>query len=270
MAKKKIREVPSSSLADMTLDFQKPGTSIWMLIGLVGAGKTTLAKQLWATDPKRSVRSSLDEIIQMTSFYSYEPGMSGFYGGIEQSAIIEGLLDGYKVIIDRTNITRNTRAQFISLVKHIRRIAKDFLGLFSGLDERDFFEQGERDLIEQILLAGKKKDIAIHTAFLKLVRDWKKKMTQPSLFARDPVCIKKRLYGIVQIEIAGIYFDVPKKVCMQRRMTDPYNALRDTARKVDWRAVIGRMAKQLEPPHLDEGFDRLFRINEHGTVWQLS
>jgi hypothetical protein len=257
-------------LVDLKEDFQNGDTSIWMLIGLVGAGKTTIAQQLWATDPKRTVRSSLDEIIQMMSFYNYEPKMSGFYGGIERSAIIDGLLDGYKVIVDRTNITKKIRAHFISLVKNIREIAKDFLGLLSGLGEGDFFEQCERNLIEQILLGESKKNVSIYTSFLKLIRDWKARRTQPSLFFSDSSPIRRQLNSIIQIEIAGIYLAVPRKVCIRRRLDDPRNALRDTARKVDWQAVIRRMSKQLEPPRMDEGFDRLYCIKEEGTVQRLS
>ncbi|GAH92944.1 unnamed protein product, partial [marine sediment metagenome] len=38
-------------------DFKNASTGIWLLIGLVGAGKTTLAQKLWATDPKGTIRS---------------------------------------------------------------------------------------------------------------------------------------------------------------------------------------------------------------------
>jgi hypothetical protein len=87
---------------------------------------------------------------------------------------------------------------------------------------------------------------------------------QPSLFARDSSPIKKQLNRIMQIEICGFWFEVPEKVCMQRRASDPRNALRDMAKKVDWQAVIDRMAKQFESPQITEGFDRLYRINDEG------
>ncbi len=266
MAKKSTSHSHVDPSIDIIKDFKNGYTGIWMLIGLVGAGKTTFAKQLWAVDPKRTVRSSLDEIIQMMSFYNYEPKMSSFYGGIERSAIIGGLLDGYKVIIDRTNITKKIRSHFISLVKRIRTIAKEFLGLYSGLNEFDFIEQCERTLIEQILLEERKNNVVIYTSFLKLVRDWKIRKRQPGLFVRDASAIKKQLHDIMEIEIAGVYFAIPEKVCIQRRSDDPHNALRNTARKVDWNAVIRRMASQLEPPQMDEGFNRLYHINKKGCV----
>jgi predicted kinase len=240
-----------------------------MLIGLVGAGKTTFAQDLWSADPKRTVRSSLDEIIQMMSFYHYEPKLSNFYGGIERSAIIEGLLDGYKVIIDRTNITKRVRGRFITLVKHMRNTAKDFLGLMSGLEAHDFYEHCERNLIEHILLNESREHVSIHTSFLKFIRDWKAKSNQPSLFEHDGSPIKAQLHSIMQTEIVGVYFSVPRKICLERRIDDPHNALRDTARNVDWKAVIRRMAKQLEPPRMEEGFDRLYSINEDGVAQRI-
>jgi hypothetical protein len=270
MGKKNPFHSPVDPSADIKTEFLHGRSGIWMLIGLVGAGKTTFAQQLWAADPKKTVRSSLDEIIKMLSFYSYEPGMSGFYGGIEQSAIVQGLLDGYKVIIDRTNVTKKIRGHFISLIQDIRDIASSFQGLFSALAVNDFFEHCERYLIEHILLGESKKSVTIYASFLKLVRDWKAKSRQPSLFVPDGSSIKRQLNSITQIEIAGVYFAIPQRICIQRRSDDPRNVLRDSVQTVDWRAVIRRMAKQLEPPRMDEGFDRLYSINAEGTVQRVS
>lgn len=251
--------------AEVMEDFKGMNTSIWMLIGLVGAGKTTFAQKLWAADPKKTVRSSLDEIIQMMSFYNYEPMMSGFYGDIERSTIAEGLLDGYKVIIDRTNITRKIRSHFIRLVKSIHDMAKDLLGLLmAGTD--DFFEQCERGLVEKILISESKESVTVHTSFLKLIRDWKVKNRQPSLFSHGVLSMKKQLDDMRKIEIVGVHFAIPQKLCIKQRMDDPRNSIRDTTRKVKWQAVIKRMAKQFEPPRIEEGFDRLYRMNEQGNI----
>ncbi len=256
----------TAPFAELMEDFKKESTALWMLIGLVGAGKTTFAQQLWAADPKRTIRSSLDEIIQMMSFYHYEPTMSGFYGGIERSTIVEGLLDGYKVIVDRTNITSTIRGTFIQLVSTIRAMARDLMGLLSALKTVDFFEQCERELMEKMLIGEGKENVTIYTPFLKLIRDWKAKSSQPLLFSHDAPSIRKRLDDLTKIQIVGVHFAIPQKRCMERRNNDPQNAIRDTVRKINWKAVIKRMAEQFECPRIEEGFDQLYRLDEQGNV----
>jgi hypothetical protein len=125
MAKQKIGESSFTLPVDITQDFRESPAGIRMLVGLIGAGKTTLAQQLWATDPKKTIRSSLDEIIQMISFYSYEPEMSDFYSGIERSTIINGLLDGYKVIIDE----QTSQGKFAEISSRSSRISGTLAGI---------------------------------------------------------------------------------------------------------------------------------------------
>lgn len=245
-------------------DFKNASTGIWLLIGLVGAGKTTLAQKLWATDPKGTIRSSLDEIIQMMSFYNYEPKMNSFYGGVERSAIIDGLIDGYKVIVDRTNITRKIRKQFVSLVKKIKEVSREHLQLFDTLKEGIFIEKCERNLIESILVEESRKNIDIYSSFLKLVRDWKVKRKEPGLFTQESSFIKKKLKCIIQTEIVGVYFDLPEETCIQRRLSDPLNVVRDRVQKINWKAVIHKMKKKFEPPEINEGFDRIYTVNQTG------
>lgn len=232
-------------------DFKNAHTGLWLFIGLVGSGKTTFAQKLLATDPKGTIRSSLDEIIQMISFYNYEPQMNTFYVGVERSTIIDGLLDGYKVIVDRTNITRKLRSQFIAIVKKIKEIAKEYLSLTNDIEEDVFIEQCERNLVESILIEESRKNVDIYSSFLKLVKT---------------SFIRKKLKDISQTEIVAVYFDIPEEICIERRTSDPLNIVRDRVQKIDWNAVIQRMKRKFEQPDISEGFDRIYTVNHKGKV----
>ena len=247
-------------------DFIKASSSIWLLVGLVGAGKTTFAQKLWAASPKDTIRASLDEIIQMVSFYDYEPKMSSFYIGVERASIIDGLLNGYKVIVDRTNINRKVRGQFISLVKDLRRISRDYLKFYDGKDEDFFIERCESRLIENILLEESRKKIDIYSSILKLVRNWRTKKRELELFPKESSFIKEKLIELTKMEVVSIYFDVPASLCIRRRLDDPQNILRDKVKKVDWKEVTKRMEKVFEIPDIKEDFDRIYRIDHTGKV----
>ncbi|MCK4420227.1 AAA family ATPase [candidate division WOR-3 bacterium] len=247
-------------------DFENAHPGIWLLVGLVGAGKTTFAQHLWSVSPDRTIRSSLDEIIQMMSFYNYEPKMHSFYIGVERTSIIDGLINGYKVVVDRTNITRSIRGQFISLVTKMKEIAKRYLKLYDTVKEDTFIERCERDLIESILIEESREIIDIYSSFLKLVRNWKAKRKEPELFPEKSPSIRKNLKDITEIEIVCVYFDIPFKICLMRRIHDPFNILRDRVKKVDWKAVIKKMERQLEPPTINENFDRIYTVDHTGKV----
>jgi hypothetical protein len=247
-------------------DFRKSKNGLWLLVGLVGAGKTTYSQRLWVTDPAGTIRSSLDEIIQMMSFYNYEPRMDKFYAGVEQSTIIDGLINGYKVIVDRTNVTKKGRRHFISFVEKIKSIAEEFFILADSIQEDALIELCEKNLIEKILIEESKKNVVIYSSFLKLVRDWKMRMREPELFPTKTSLIRKKLMELMKTESAACYFDVPATICIKRRTEDPLNVTRDRDQKIDWRAVIKKMKKQLEYPTKNEGFDRIYRIDKHGCA----
>lgn len=247
-------------------DFSNANASLWLLVGLVGAGKTTFAQKLWSISPKGTIRASLDEIIQMVSFYDYEPKMSSIYIGVERASIIDGLINGYKVIVDRTNITRKVRNQFISLVEELKRVSKEYLNLYDKTNEDIFIEKCEVNLIESILIEESRKNVDICTSFLKLVRSWKAKKRKPELFPKGVSLIKEKLKELTEIEVISIYFDIPAEKCIKRRLSDPRNILRDKVERVDWKAVIKRMEKVFEAPDINEGFDRIYRIDHTGKV----
>jgi hypothetical protein len=69
-----------------------------------------------------------------------------------------------------------------------------------------------------------------------------------------------------QIELCAAYFEIPLDVCLKRRLEDPLNTLRERTRKIDWCEVIERMQEELEPPTLEEGFDRIITIDDRGEV----
>lgn len=232
----------------------------------MGAGKTTFAQQLWSSDPKGTIRSSLDEIIQMISFYDYEPKMSGFYTGVERSTILDGIIDGYRVIIDRTNASRRVRKRFISLVAKLKGVSREFLHLHETAGDDKFIEECEKRVIENVLMEENRVKTSIYSSFLKLIRRWKAKKSQQDLFKQKGYLIKEELKKILQSEVVGIYFDIPEDVCIERRLNDPYNVVRDRSSEIDWKAVIKRMSKKLEPPSIDEGFDRLYIVNSKGKI----
>ena len=261
---KMLKGVKSQS--HLERDFNNANASLWLLVGLVGAGKTTFAQKLWSISPPKTIRASLDEIIQMVSFYDYEPKMSGFYIGVERSSIIDGLINGYKVIVDRTNITRKVRARFISLAKELKKISKEYLNLYDKTDEDIFIERCEVNLIESILIEESRKNVDICSSFLKLIRSWKAKKRKLELFPQELSFIKEKLKELTEIEVISIYFDIPAEVCIERRLSDPRNILRDRVEKVDWKAVIKKMQRHFEVPDINEGFDRIYRIDHTGKV----
>lgn len=96
-----------------------PGPVLLILVGLPGAGKTTFAFRLWRENPERVIRVCLDDLILMASFYGYRKELEGFYGALEKLAILKGLKQGYIVVVDRTNLTREIRERFIRLAQSL-------------------------------------------------------------------------------------------------------------------------------------------------------
>lgn len=89
---------------------------LYLMVGNIGSGKSTEAKKL-ADDGAMIV--NLDSILEMLhgKYGQYDYSRKGVYDAIEVHAITTALMDGYDVVVDRTNMDRKTRARFISLGK---------------------------------------------------------------------------------------------------------------------------------------------------------
>lgn len=202
----------------------------------------------------------------MISFYSYEPKLNSFYVGVEKSAIIDGLVSGYKVIVDRTNIKRKIRSQFIDIVKTIRNLASDYLMHFNSLNEIDFIETSEKKLIEEILINETRLSTYIYSSFLKLIRYWKTRHKQLQLFTEKSSFIRKTLNELINTKIFCIYFNIPFEIALKRRTNDPLNKVRSVTQTINWEIVIKRMLKQFEPPNAAEGFDRMYIVDKNSRI----
>ncbi len=78
--------------------------------------------------------------------------------------------------------------------------------------------------------------------------------TNPRREDRAPLIAIAREFGA---RIVGYFFDAPLEECLRR------NAHRHGRARVPSVAIYVA-AKRLEPPHYDEGFDRLYRVTLHG------
>lgn len=166
-----------------------------MLIGTAGSGKTTFAYELIKRN-KRILRVCLDDIIYMSHFYNYDNNFKEVYYELEKNAISFLLGQGYHVLHDRTNLTKETRKKFINFV----------------------------DEIEKNKLNRK----------------------------------------INNINIIGVYFNVDKDICKERRIKDPLLSLREQySITQDWGTIIEKQSAILEVPEIEEGFNKLYEMDEN-------
>jgi len=244
--------------------------TFWLLIGLIGSGKTTFSRKLWAKDPENTIRVCLDDIIQMMSFYNYSLELKPLYGEFERIPIVKGLLYGYNVVVDRTNLTREIRAYFLHIPYKIRELASGLYdvilseetGLFPGNRERllqavsSFLEKQRSDEDEDIV-----------NALLEIIEKKLDKAKEIPLFGEERIPgLLEHLDRLKKLNIVGVYFDIPPDICLERRLKDPMNKLREQTRRVDWKSVLDKMLMMLEVPSLEEGFDEILYVDETGSV----
>ena len=245
--------------------------TFWLLIGLIGSGKTTFSRKLWARDPQNTIRVCLDDIIQMMSFYNYSLELKPLYGEFERIPIVKGLLYGYNVVVDRTNLTREIRAYFLHIPRKIRELAS---GLYDVIlsEERGLFPGNRERLVLAVnsFLEGQKageKDEDIVGAFLEIIEKKLDEAKEIPLFGEERIPgILEHLDRLKKLRIVGVYFDIPPDVCLERRLKDPMNRFREQTRKVDWKNVLDKMLMMLEIPSLEEGFDEILYVDETGNV----
>jgi hypothetical protein len=241
---------------------------LWILIGLIGSGKTTFSKKIWEEDPGRTVRVCLDEIIQMTSFYKYDPSLNFLYGDFEKTTIIKGLVMGLDVIVDRTNLTKGHRLYFLDMGKSVRDVARKlygYVGEMSSLWELRDKKEILLDHLYRMWNDGRGIETVVFDNFRELIENFSQEKF-PSLFDGERLSLMEHIKRVSNLEFVGVFFDVPSSVCLERRLKDPLNILREQAQRIDWRTVLESMKKQLEKPSLQEGFDRLLVVDKDGSV----
>ena len=257
-----------------TSDTEARGPVLWLLIGLVGSGKTTYSKKLWERAPNRTLRVCLDDIISMMSFYAYDRTLTAFYGETERVSVARALANGMNVIVDRTNLVKSTRQYFITIGQTMRTLARDLRnklleaqgGLWGPTSEDELFEVARSYLGQKVAESPGGEDLLCLEAFLGMVERRSLFDRELSLFGEEGggKRLVEHLAGVANLRIEGIFFRVPPEVCLERRLNDPLNRLRERVRKTDWREVIDRMLEHMEVPSLDEGFDRLIIVDETG------
>lgn len=99
-------------------NYLKDRQSLILLIGTAGCGKTTLAMTLLKAMPHlKTTRVCLDSIISMESGYNYDRELGGFYRELEITIAKKSLEHGHNLLVDDTNISKDTRKLFLDLVK---------------------------------------------------------------------------------------------------------------------------------------------------------
>ena len=220
-----------------------------LLIGFIGAGKTTYAMKLLKENPTETIRISMDDIIQMLSFYAYQPNLIQFYLSEELNLLKRALVYGLNVIIDRTNLDRATRSRFIETGKRFRVLANEILSKF---EEPEIFGA---DSIEKLKRAIKSipepsDRESFENAFTQLIPPFLETKSVPFSF-------HQALRRLAELKIVGIYFRVSPEICLERRLKDPARSLREKLRPIDWQSVLKKMQLKFEYPQLEEGFDRI-------------
>lgn len=239
-------------------------------MGIIGAGKTTFALKLWKLSPHLFLRVSLDDIIQMMSFYGYQRHLAVLYGGVEEASILKGIVKGYQVYVDRTNLTPDIRKRFIDMVKKVEVFAEEILKIWdasedAGVDPKNevslflSYSSGEPEVGFERELCQSLKEVLIGPSYPTLI-------PEPAI-GEDP---KKHLENLSHIEKVALYFEVDPKLALKRRLKDPYAPLREvTGRKIDWEEVLEKMLASLTIPKREEGFTFGFKINFEGKLENL-
>ncbi len=240
-----------------------------LLVGFVGSGKTTYARELWKTAPHRLVRVSMDDLIQMLSFYDYQRHLVDLYRRQERSTVIHALARGLDVVVDRTNLDRKTRQVFLDIGRTFRRLGARALELLraQGLFGHPHPSEIRRALVHLVQPLEDREAFA--TALSEAI-DTLAHGGGTSLFpwSSEPITLESYFERLRTLRLEAVWLRVPPEICLERRLSDPLLPLREQVRTVDWQAVLDNMQRQFEPPSLREGFDEIrildaeFRLQE--------
>ena len=103
--------------------------TLWMLIGLPGTGKSTMADIRWAGLRQLSTDDWIERLSEDRKI-TYNEGFGIFFQQAEyhmQLDLAEAIRDDLDIVWDQTNLTKKTRAKKLAKIpKHYRKIAVYF------------------------------------------------------------------------------------------------------------------------------------------------
>jgi len=231
---------------------------IYILIGLPGSGKTTYAKEIVSKSPERTVRISMDDILQMISFYKFVKENASLYHDFEDTLYIKALAEGFDVVVDRTNIDRTTREKFIKPARVARELARDILKRWDE-ERMSLFRDSDEKIVAKIFDSFEFEKNSLENRIIDAFQDVYNKSFTPSLYG-ESLNFHKILSRVANLKITGVYFNIPISTCIKRRTENPEIERRGEG--IDWEEVILRMVKRYQEPMIEEGFDELLMIEE--------
>ena len=90
---------------------------IEVLVGMIASGKSSYAKSA-ANQGKIVINDdSLVLSFHGGNYLLYDPKLKPFYKAVETNSICNALLAGKSVVIDKTNLSRESRLRYVSLAK---------------------------------------------------------------------------------------------------------------------------------------------------------
>lgn len=122
--------------------------------GLPASGKSTFAKAWVLEDPKHRVRINRDDIRRMLGPY-WVPTREDLVTQIERDCVVDGILNGYDVVLDATNFKIIGLLEYLvhnSMGKEFKLEYKDFTDV--SLEEciaRDAFRDKEEQVGEEVI-----------------------------------------------------------------------------------------------------------------------
>jgi hypothetical protein len=85
---------------------------IEILVGMIASGKSTYARE--RARQGALVVSHDDLTAMLHAEYRYEQELRGFYRKLEEAIAVEAIVAGRDVLIDRTHLTRESRARWVA------------------------------------------------------------------------------------------------------------------------------------------------------------
>ncbi len=89
---------------------------IEVLIGMIASGKSTYART--RADAGALIVAHDDLTAMLHGRYRFEPGLRACYRSMEQWIVHDGLAAGRDVVIDRTHLTRESRARWVAFARN--------------------------------------------------------------------------------------------------------------------------------------------------------